>query len=119
MAKVLLGSQGVIPNKKFPNKSFNNEVDLNLVLSESEKENNDFELVKRLVNNYEEIGRRQIYSSKDKIVKMYNLANGIIDKSDYIKDNTEHRSEIEILDGQDLEYDLEFYPIIPNIVKPP
>ncbi len=117
MAKVLLGSQGVIPNKKFPNKSFNNEVDLNLVLSESEKENNDFELVKRLVNNYEEIGRRQIYSSKDKIVKMYNLANGIIDKSDYIKDNTEHRSEIEILDGQDLEYDLEFYPIIPNIVN--
>jgi len=117
MAKVLLGSQTPIPNKTFPNKSFTNDANFSLVLTEKEKKKDDFNLIKRLVNNHEETGRQQITANKDSITKMFNLANGVIDKRDYIKGETDHKSELEMMGGENLEYDLEFYPIIPNIVN--
>lgn len=91
--------------------------DFKLVLSEKEKEEDDFRRIKTLVYNYERIGRQQIVAYRDSILKKFNLAYGIIDQSDYIKGNREYETEISMLDGESLDFDLKFYPIIPNIVN--
>ncbi|MBK8156498.1 MAG: hypothetical protein IPK55_11125, partial [Streptococcus sp.] len=89
-----------------------------LVLTEKEKEAEDFRSLKTLVYNYERIGRQQLVYLREAIVKKFNLAYGIIDQSDYIKGKTEYETEISMLDGEDsFEFDLKFYPIIPNIVN--
>ena len=91
--------------------------DFKLILSESEKEEDDFRRIKTLVYNYERIGRQQLVAYRESILKKYNLAYGIIDQSDYIKGNTEFETEINMLGGESLDFDLKFFPIIPNIVN--
>ena len=89
-----------------------------LVLSEKEKEQDDFYTLKTLVYNYERIGRQQLQYVRESILKKYNLAYGIIDQGDYIKGKTEYETEINMLgDTDEFEFDLKFYPIIPNIVN--
>ena len=73
--------------------------------------------LKELVCYYEWIARQQINAKRDKVTKLMNLANGIIDVDDYIKDVSEYETELTMLDAESLDYDLKFYPIIPNIVN--
>lgn len=114
-----LGSQPKLPKKVIPGTKYNTDgtLDYSFVLSEKDKQENDFFNIKRLVYHYEWIGRQQINRHRDEIQKKFNLAYGVIDVNDYIKNETEYQTELEILNGDSLDYDLKFYPIIPNIVN--
>ena len=88
-----------------------------LVLTEKEKEQDNLYAIKSLVYNYERIGREQVFYLRQKILKLFNLSYGIIDKRDYVKGRSEYETEITMLDGEDLDFDLKFYPLVPNIVN--
>jgi len=108
-----------LPLKKVPGTGLNTngEFDYQMVMSEKDKRENNFEKIKRLVYHYEWIGRQQMNRVGNSISKKLNLAHGQIDVSDYVKDQTEYNVEISMLGGESLDYDLKFYPIIPNIVN--
>lgn len=110
-----MGAKPAIHKQKIPNGY--DTYDFKLVLSEKEKEEEDFRRIKTLVYNYERIGRQQLQYVQQDILKKFNLAYGIIDQSDYIKGTTEYETEITMLGDESLEFDLKFYPIIPNIVN--
>lgn len=64
-------------------------------------------------------GLKQIRSNARKLMKNYKLAEGIIDKSDYIiEENNEMKDIVEQLASNDEmeSLELKFYPIIPNVV---
>jgi hypothetical protein len=67
----------------------------------------------------EEQGLRQIRRNSRRLLKNYKLAKGIIDKTDYIiEDSNENADIIDILTKEDeAALELRFYPIIPNIVN--
>lgn len=67
---------------------------------------------------YELQGMKQIRRNARRLLKNYKLANGIIDKSDYIVEEDNEQAElIEILTSkEDSALELKFFPIIPNIV---
>lgn len=64
-------------------------------------------------------GLKQLRRNARKLLKNYKLANGIIDKSDYIvDDNNEYADIIDQLTEEDVSaLELKFYPIIPNVVN--
>jgi hypothetical protein len=64
-------------------------------------------------------GIKQIRKKSRRLLKNYKLAQGIIDKSDYIvEENPEYRDIIEYLtQPDDMAMELKFYPIIPNVVN--
>lgn len=105
-------------NDSFNRRFVSDNSQLNLVPSEEDKEKNDYELVKRLVFQHEELGRRQILANRDKILKNQNLAAGVIDQNDYIKAKSGVSDELDLLSPEaDPDYELKFYPIIPVIVN--
>lgn len=110
-----LGANPSIPKKKIPYDI--SDVDFNLVMTEKQKQEDSQRIIKDMVYHYERIGRQQLSSYREEILKQFNLAYGVIDKSDYIKGESEHKAEIDFLGGESLDFDLEFYPIIPNIVN--
>lgn len=110
-----LGANPAIHKKKIPYDI--SDVDFKLVLSEEQKNKDNMRLVKDLVYHYERIGRQQLAYNREDILKKFNLAYGIIDQSDYIKGQTEYETEVEFLGGENLDFDLKFYPIIPNIIN--
>lgn len=114
-----LGVSPKLPKKVIPGTKQNGDgtIDYAFVLSEKEKQEGDFYKLKQLVYHYEWIGRQQINRHKDNIRKKYNLAYGIIDVGDYIKASSEYKAELEMLGGDELDFDLKFYPIIPNVVN--
>lgn len=114
-----LGVQPGLPKKVIPGTkiSTDNTIDYGFVLTEEDKTEDDFKRIKELVYYYEWIARQQINAKRDKVTKLMNLANGIIDVDDYIKDVSEYETELTMLDAESLDYDLKFYPIIPNIVN--
>lgn len=114
-----LGVFPKIPNKTIPgtNVSTDGTNAYQIVLSDKEKEENDWERIKKLVYHNEWIARQQINATRDKILKLFNMAYGVIDISDYIKTETELKAELSMLDGEEMDYDLKFFPIIPNIVN--
>lgn len=65
-------------------------------------------------------GLRQLRQNSRRLMKNYKLAQGIIDRSDYVvEDNNEMKDIVEQL-ASDNEVDaleLKFYPIIPNVVN--
>ncbi len=67
----------------------------------------------------EYIGLQQIQHNNSKLRKNYDLANGVINKSDYIDDDTnDHRDLVKTLTNQnDSPFSLKFYPIIPNVIN--
>lgn len=67
---------------------------------------------------YEHIGIMQLRQKSRKYFKWYNMAEGIIDKKDYIKDvDNDFNDIIEVISSSiDSDFDIKFYPIIPNIV---
>lgn len=68
---------------------------------------------------FEMEGLRQIRRNARKLLKNYKLANGIIDKTDYIvEEDNEYGDLIETLTREDASaMELKFYPIIPNVVN--
>lgn len=116
-----IGSTGVnkirVPNKQNPNRFVGHGTDHNLIMSEEDKEANEYETLKKLILQYEELGRRQMYFLQEKIIKNNHLADGIIDPKDYIKDKSEISGELSMLGDEDPQHDLEFYPLIPKIVN--
>jgi hypothetical protein len=65
-------------------------------------------------------GLKQIKISARRLLKNYKLAEGIIDKSDYVAESNNDMKDIvaELADDNELEaLELKFYPIIPNIVN--
>ncbi len=65
-------------------------------------------------------GLKQIRTNARRLLKNYKLAEGIIDKSDYIvEDNNEMKDIVQELgdDGEMESLELKFYPIIPNIIN--
>ena len=118
MAKQL-GVQPGLPKKIIPGTKLNADgtIDFSFILSEEDKREDDFEQIKHLVYYYEWIGRQQINAKRDKISKRFNLATGVIDVEDYIPDISEYETELTMLGGEKLDYDLKFYPIVPNIVN--
>ena len=114
-----LGVSPKLPKKVMPGSGRNTDgtLDYKFVLSEEEKKRDDYFNLKRLVYHYEWIGRQQINRHRDDVLKKFNLAYGIIDVDDYVKDDSEYNSELELMGGEPFDYDLKFYPIIPNIVN--
>lgn len=68
---------------------------------------------------YEHIGILQLREKVKKLSKWYNLAEGVIDRSDYIKDfGNENSDMLNIIGGdEEIPVSLEFFPIIPNVVN--
>ena len=69
---------------------------------------------------WEFMGMMQLREKYKKLHKNYNLAAGVIDKSDYIPDpkQNEYGEMINILTKEnESPYEIRFYPIIPNIIN--
>jgi len=64
-------------------------------------------------------GLKQLRRNARRLLKNYKLANGIIDKTDYIvEDNNEYNDIIQQLTSDDdSALELKFYPIIPNVIN--
>ncbi len=64
-------------------------------------------------------GMKQLRRNARRLMKNYNLAKGIIDKSDYLPDENNEMSDlIETLTQEDQSaFELKFYPIIPNVIN--
>jgi hypothetical protein len=68
---------------------------------------------------FEQLGMRQIADNSRYLSKLGNLADGIIDKNDYIpnKENEEYELINNLRTDEFSPYELKFYPIIPQIVN--
>lgn len=102
---------------KIPTSSnFLKEDKYKILFDEKEKFANEKEAVKELVKYYEQIGLTHVFNQEEKIRRLYRLANGQIDVQDYV-------GEVDIKNAMDIsmeemeEVELQFYPIIPNIVN--
>ena len=64
-------------------------------------------------------GLKQLRRNSRRLLKNYKLANGIIDKTDYIvEENNEYADIVEQLTAEDTSaLELKFYPIIPNVIN--
>lgn len=64
-------------------------------------------------------GMKQLRRNARRLLKNYKLANGIIDKTDYIvEEDNEMADIIETLTKEDVSaMELKFYPIIPNVIN--
>lgn len=68
---------------------------------------------------YEMQGLKQIRRNARRLLKNYKLANGIIDKSDYIVEEDNETAElIDMLTKEDQSaFELKFFPIVPNVIN--
>lgn len=64
-------------------------------------------------------GLKQIRRNARRLLKNYKLANGIIDKTDYIvEEDNEYGELIDTLTKEDMSaFELKFFPIIPNVIN--
>jgi hypothetical protein len=64
-------------------------------------------------------GLKQLRRNARKLLKNYKLANGLIDKTDYlVEEDNENAQLIDVLTKEDQSaLELKFYPIIPNVVN--
>lgn len=64
-------------------------------------------------------GLKQLRRNSRRLLKNYKLANGIIDKTDYIiEEDNEYSDVIQQLTQEDVSaLELKFYPIIPNVIN--
>jgi hypothetical protein len=67
----------------------------------------------------EYIGLKQIMGDNRRLIKYYNMANGVIDKSDYIptKDNPYTDIINTIVNETNSPFSLKFYPLAPSIIN--
>lgn len=68
---------------------------------------------------FEMQGLKQLRRNARRLLKNYKLANGIIDKTDYIiEEDNEVAEMIDVLTKEDQSaFDLKFFPIIPNVIN--
>lgn len=86
----------------------------------SSKEKEDLNWSSEVIDYYEAEGIKQIRKQARRLLKNYKLAQGIIDKTDYIPEESDCPDIVEYLtkdDSSDGAYDLKFYPIIPNVIN--
>lgn len=86
----------------------------------SSKEKEDLNWSSEVIDYYEAEGIKQIRKQARRLLKNYKLAQGIIDKTDYIPEESDCPDLVEYLtkdDSSDGAYDLKFYPIIPNVIN--
>jgi hypothetical protein len=85
-------------------------------LSKNEKDN---EWSAWCMDWFEWQGLKQLRRNSRRLLKNYKLANGIIDKTDYIvEENNEYNDIVEQLTAEDTSaLELKFYPIIPNVIN--
>lgn len=82
-----------------------------------EKEKDD-EWKKWNLDWLERAGMRQLSQCARKIGRNYHLANGVLDKSDYMIGESEASDHISaIVNDNDSKLPLKFYPIIPNVIN--
>lgn len=64
-------------------------------------------------------GLKQLRRNSKRLLKNYKLANGVIDKSDYlVEDDNEMAELIDVLTEEDESaFELKFFPIIPNVIN--
>jgi len=85
-------------------------------LSRKEK---DEEWAANAMDWYEWEGIKTLRENSRRLLKNYKLANGVIDKEDYIvEDNPEYTDIVEqLMDSDDSALELKFFPIIPNVIN--
>lgn len=68
---------------------------------------------------FEHIGIEQIKGQSRRLLKNYKLANGIIDKTDYIVEEDNETAELiqTLVEDDDSAFELKFFPIIPNVIN--
>jgi hypothetical protein len=89
----------------------------NFLLTEEEKYADDKRMIKRIFKYNESLCLGQLHRKKKHYEDNYKLARGIINKSDYFLED-ELKQDFELLDKEPPSgIDLEFFPIIPNIVN--
>lgn len=75
--------------------------------------------LKQLINYYDMLGRNQVMGKKEQIKKLRDLANGVINVSDFVKED--ELKELQSIDAninfREDDLDLEFFPIVPPIVN--
>ena len=81
----------------------------------------DEDWIKWNLDFLERVALRQLMDISPRILKNYNMANGVLDLTDFGMDNgNEFAPDVQVLGAQTLEQTqipLRFYPIIPNIVN--
>jgi hypothetical protein len=114
-----LGVQPSLRDKTIPHTGLRSDGTLgyDYVMTEEDKYKDDYKKIKELVYYYRWIGLQQVTRQRDKIVKKFNLAYGKIDIDDYIKGKREYEMELSMLESEPLDFDLKFYPLIPNIIN--
>jgi len=95
----------------------NDTIPSNVLLTEKDKE--ALTEIKKKFLWFKQIGLNQVKNKSENISKLENLANGIIERSDFIKG--QEIEQLQMLDPT-LKYDesdveLEFFPITPNIIN--
>lgn len=85
------------------------------------REDKDEEWAAWNIDFYEWEGLKQLRRKARRLSKNYKLANGIIDRSDYIlDDNNDNRDMVDVLtEGYDnpASLELKFFPIVPNVIN--
>ena len=83
------------------------------------KKEKDIEWSAWCMDWFEWQGLKQLRRNSRRLLKNYKLANGIIDKTDYIiEDDNEYADILNQLTTEDVSaLELKFYPIIPNVVN--
>jgi len=84
-----------------------------------EKQHKDDEWAAYCIDWYEWQGLKQLRRNSRRLLKNYKLANGIIDKTDYIvEEDNEYSDIVQQLTQEDASaLELKFYPIIPNVIN--
>jgi hypothetical protein len=114
-SNVVLSSQDLLNGKKSKVRSTSRLYAPIQMVAYSEK---DDEWKEANLDWYEHVGLMQLRSKSKRIIKNYNLADGVIDKTDYIPDQSENASLIESLTmDNESPLELRFYPIIPNVIN--
>jgi hypothetical protein len=87
------------------------------LLTEQQKE--DGTEIKKKFRYYKMLGFSQTKSKADKISKLENLANGVIDPKDFL--NSEEIRDLQTLDPrvkfEEDDIELEYFPIVPNLIN--
>lgn len=106
----------MIQYDKLQNSNFKNHP--KILLTEKEKE--DLIEVKNHVAHYETLGFYQVSAKQEHYRKLHNLADGVIDRADYVSDETINQLRMldpSLADIEDDQLEMENFPIIPVVLN--
>lgn len=123
MAKAKIKNNPILTSRDLLNGYVAGKYDFNLynmtpIQMVPEKEKDD-DWKKWNLDWLERAAHMQLLKTSKRIIKNYNLANGLIDKLDYmISPENPYTSEVQILtEGIDQSFPIKFFPIIPNVIN--